>query len=309
MKIYSCIEDTIGKTPLVRLKNLEEKFSLKGKLFAKVEGGNPTGSVKDRTAKGLLDDAEKRGVLKKGGTVIEPTSGNTGIALAALCAVRGYKAIIVMPETMSIERRKLMRSYGAELVLTDGKRGMQGAIERANELKNQIPNSFIPDQFSNPANAEIHYLTTGAEIYGDLDGDVAAFVAGVGTGGTFTGAVKYLKEKNPKIKGVAIEPKTSAVLSGGKSGSHGLQGIGAGFIPKVLDLSLIDEIIQVSDGEAIESAKLLTKTEGISAGISSGAALFGALTIAKREEFSDKNVVVILPDSGAKYLSTALFED
>lgn len=303
------METLIGNTPLVRLKNLEEKFSLKGRIFAKIEGVNPTGSVKDRTAKGLLDDAERRGALKKGGVVIEPTSGNTGIALAALCATRGYRAIIVMPETMSVERRKLMGSYGAELVLTDGKRGMQGAIERANELKNQIPNSFIPDQFSNPANAEIHYQTTGAEIYKDLDGEIAAFVAGVGTGGTFTGATKYLKEKNPAIKGVAIEPKTSAVLTGGRAGAHGLQGIGAGFIPKVLDLSLIDEIVTVGDDEAIQAAKTLVKTEGISAGISSGAALVGALEIANREEFTDKNIVVLLPDTGAKYLSTALFED
>ncbi len=309
MKIYSSMQTLIGNTPLARLESLEKMFSLKGKLFAKIEGVNPTGSVKDRTAKGLLDDAEKRGILKKGGTVIEPTSGNTGIALAALCATRGYKAVIVMPETMSIERRKLMLSYGAELVLTDGKRGMQGAIERANELKAQTPNSFIPDQFSNPANAEVHYRTTGVEIYEDLDGDVAALVAGVGTGGTFTGAVKYLKEKNPEIKGVAIEPKTSAVLSGGKSGAHGLQGIGAGFIPKVLDLSLIDEIVTVSDEDAIKTAKTLAKKEGLSAGISSGAALFGGIEIAKREEFSGKNIVVILPDTGAKYLSTALFED
>lgn len=309
MKIFSSVEELVGNTPLLRLKNVEKKYSLKGKLYAKLEGVNPTGSVKDRAAKELLLDAETRGLLLPGGTVIEPTSGNTGIALAALCSVKGYKAIIVMPETMSIERRKLMRSYGAELVLTDGKKGMQGAIEKAKELKNTIPNSFIPDQFSNKANANAHYKTTGVEIYEDLDGEVHAFAATVGTGGTFTGTAKYLKEKNPNVKAFAIEPSESAVLSGEKSGAHGIQGIGAGFVPKVLDTELIDEVLKVSTNESINLAKMLAEVEGVSAGISCGAALFGGIEVAKREEFFGKNVVVILPDGAWKYLSTPLFED
>ena len=309
MKVFSSTENMIGNTPLVRLENIEKKYSLKGRLYAKLEGFNPTGSVKDRAAKGLLDDAEERGVLKKGGTVIEPTSGNTGIALAMLCALRGYKAIIVMPETMSVERRKLMLSYGAELVLTDGAKGMQGSIDKAIELQKSIPNSFIPDQFSNPANVMAHYKTTGAEIYDGLSGEVSAFVAGVGTGGTFTGTAKYLKERNPEIKAVAVEPKESAVLSGGKPGAHGIQGIGGGFVPKVLDMSLIDELFAVGTKESVETARMISKTEGISAGISSGAALFCAIELAKRAEFTDKNIVVVLPDTAAKYLSTELFGD
>ena len=309
LKVFSSAESMIGNTPLVRLQNVEKKYLLKGRLYAKMEGYNPTGSVKDRAAKGLLDDAEERGVLKKGGTVIEPTSGNTGIALAMLCALRGYKAIIVMPETMSVERRKLMLSYGAELVLTDGAKGMQGAIDKAIELQKQIPNSFIPDQFSNPANAKAHYKTTGVEIYDALSGSVAAFVAGVGTGGTFTGTARYLKEQNPAIRAVAVEPKESAVISGGKPGPHGIQGIGGGFVPKVLDTSLIDEVYAVGTQESVETAKMIVKTEGISAGISSGAALFCAIELAKRPEFTDKNIVVVLPDTAAKYLSTELFGD
>ena len=309
MKVFNSMEELVGNTPLLRLKNVEKEYSLKARLFAKLEGVNPTGSVKDRAAKELILDAEERGLLKKGGTVIEPTSGNTGIALAMLCKAKGYKAVIVMPETMSIERRKLMLSYGAELVLTDGDRGMQGAIEKAQELQKTIPNSFIPDQFSNPANWRAHYKTTGVEIYRDLDGDVSAFVASVGTGGTFTGTAKFLKEKNAFVKAFAVEPSESAVLSGEEKGAHGIQGIGAGFIPKVLDTQLIDEVIKVSTKQSVEYAKMLVKTEGVSAGISSGATVFGGIEVAKREEFAGKNVVVVLPDSAWKYLSTELFED
>ena len=309
MKVFNSMEELVGNTPLLRLKNIEKEYSLKARLFAKLEGVNPTGSVKDRTAKELILDAEERGLLEKGGTVIEPTSGNTGIALAMLCKAKGYKAIIVMPETMSIERRKLMLSYGAELVLTDGDRGMQGAIEKAQELQKTIPNSFIPDQFSTPANWRAHYKPTGVEIYQDLDGDVDAFVASVGTGGTFTGTAKFLKEKNAFVKAFAVEPSESAVLSGGEKGAHGIQGIGAGFIPKVLDMGLIDEVIKVSTRQSVEYAKMLVKAEGVSAGISSGAAVFGGIEVAKREEFAGKNVVVVLPDSAWKYLSTELFED
>lgn len=309
MKVFNSMEELVGNTPLLRLKNVEKEYSLKARLFAKLEGVNPTGSVKDRAAKELILDAEERGLLEKGGTVIEPTSGNTGIALAMLCKAKGYKAIIVMPETMSIERRKLMLSYGAELVLTDGEKGMQGAIEKAQELQKTIPNSFIPDQFSNPANWRAHYKTTGVEIYRDLDGDVSAFVASVGTGGTFTGTAKLLKEKNAFVKAFAVEPSESAVLSGGEKGAHGIQGIGAGFIPKVLDMGLIDEVIKVSTRQSVEYAKMLVKAEGVSAGISSGAAVFGGIEVAKREEFAGKNVVVVLPDSAWKYLSTELFED
>lgn len=309
MKVFNSMEELVGNTPLLRLRNVEREYSLKARLFAKLEGVNPTGSVKDRAAKELILDAEERGLLKKGGTVIEPTSGNTGIALAMLCKAKGYKAIIVMPETMSIERRKLMLSYGAELVLTDGDKGMQGAIEKAQELQKTIPNSFIPDQFSNPANWRAHYKTTGVEIYQDLDGAVDAFVASVGTGGTFTGTAKFLKEKNAFTKAFAVEPSESAVLSGGEKGTHGIQGIGAGFIPKVLDMGLIDEVIKVSTKQSVECAKMLVKTEGVSAGISSGAAVFGGIEVAKREEFAGKNVVVVLPDSAWKYLSTELFED
>lgn len=301
------MQTVIGNTPLIRLEKIEREFCLKGRLYAKLESYNPTGSIKDRTAKGLLDDAERRGVLKRGGTVIEPTSGNTGIALAMLCKLRGYKAVIVMPETMSEERRKLMLDHGAELVLTDGAKGMQGAIERANELLKTTENAFIPDQFSNPAGAQIHYETTGKELLKDLNGEISAFVAGVGTGGTFTGVTKRLKESIPSVKGIAVEPKTSAVLSGEQSGAHGIQGIGAGFIPKVLDRSLIDEVLKISDGESVETAKLVFALEGISAGISSGANLFGAIQIAKRAEYAGKNIVTVFPDDASKYRSTGLF--
>lgn len=301
------MEGLIGNTPLVRLENIEKKFALKAKLYAKLESFNPTGSIKDRTAKGILDDAEKRGVLQKGGTVIEPTSGNTGIALALLCSLRGYKAIIVMPDSMSMERRQLMKAYGATLVLTDGKLGMTGAIEKAKDLQKEL-GGFIPDQFNNPANALAH-LKTGEELYEDLNGEISAFVAGVGTGGTFTGVARYLKEQASSVYAVAVEPKTSAVLSGGKAGSHGLQGIGAGFIPSVLDESLIDEIFPVADETAYEFAREVNKTEGISAGISAGAALAVAVDVARRAEFEGKNVAVIFPDSGSKYLSSGLYED
>ena len=309
MKIYSSMETLIGNTPLVRLKNLEEKFSLKGRIFAKIEGVNPTGSVKDRTAKGLLDDAERRGALKKGGVVIEPTSGNTGIALAALCATRGYRAIIVMPETMSVERRQLMKAYGAELVLTEGAKGMKGAIAKAQELATEIPNSFIPSQFTNPANPKAHKENTGPEIYEDTDGKVDIFVAGVGTGGTVTGVGEYLKSKNPNVKVVAVEPATSAVLSTGVAGAHKIQGIGAGFVPEVLNTKIYDEIITVTNEDAFATGKLIGKSEGILVGISSGAATWAAIELAKREENAGKNIVVLLPDTGDRYLSTPLFAD
>lgn len=309
MKVYPNAQTLIGNTPLVRLTATERAFGLKGRLFAKLEFFNPTGSVKDRTAKGLIDDAENRGKLKKGGTVIEPTSGNTGIALAMLCAQRGYRAVIVMPETMSIERRRIMQSYGAQLVLTEGSKGMAGAIARARELESEIENSFIPDQFENPANAAVHYNTTGVEIYDALDGDVSAFVTGVGTGGTFTGIARYLKEKNPAVFAAAVEPSSSNVLSGGKAGKHAIQGIGAGFIPGVLDRRLIDEVITCTDADSIRLARFLAKEEGLSVGISSGASLFGGIALATRKELEGKNVVTLFPDGGAKYLSTELFED
>lgn len=307
--IYTSVEQLIGKTPLVELTNIEKKYDLKAKLLAKVEFFNPGGSVKDRVAKAMLDDAEEKGILTKDSVIIEPTSGNTGIGLALMSVARGYRCIIVMPDTMSMERRMLMKAYGAELVLTDGVKGMTGAIEKAEELAKEIPNSFIPGQFENPSNAKAHYLTTGPEIYADTDGNVDIFVAGVGTGGTLTGTGRYLKEQKPDIKVVAVEPKDSAVLSGKPAGAHGLQGIGAGFVPGVLDTNVYDEIIPVSNEDAYAFGKMIGRTEGILVGISAGAALFAAIELAKKEENAGKNIVVILPDTGDRYLSTTMFED
>ena len=306
--IYTSVEQLIGKTPLVELTKIEKKYDLKAKLLAKVEFFNPGGSVKDRVAKAMLDDAEEKGILTKDSVIIEPTSGNTGIGLALMSVARGYRCIIVMPDTMSMERRMLMKAYGAELVLTDGAKGMTGAIAKAEELAKEIPNSFIPGQFDNPANAKAHYLTTGPEIYEDTDGNVDIFVAGVGTGGTLTGTGRYLKEQKPDVKVVAVEPKSSAVLSGKPAGAHGLQGIGAGFIPKVLDTSIYDEIMPVSNEDAFACGKMIGRTEGILVGISAGAALFAAIELAKKEENAGKNIVVILPDTGDRYLSTTMFE-
>lgn len=307
--IYTSVEQLIGKTPLVELTNIEKKYDLKAKLLAKVEFFNPGGSVKDRVAKAMLDDAEEKGILTKDSVIIEPTSGNTGIGLALMSVARGYRCIIVMPDTMSMERRMLMKAYGAELVLTDGAKGMTGAIAKAEELAKEIPNSFIPGQFENPSNAKAHYLTTGPEIYADTDGNVDIFVAGVGTGGTLTGTGRYLKEQKPDIKVVAVEPKDSAVLSGKPAGAHGLQGIGAGFIPGVLDTNVYDEIIPVSNEDAYAFGKMIGRTEGILVGISAGAALFATIELAKKEENAGKNIVVILPDTGDRYLSTTMFED
>lgn len=308
-KIYTSAEQLIGKTPLMELKGLEEEFQLKARLLGKLESVNPGGSVKDRVAMNLIDDAEKKGLLKKGSVIIEPTSGNTGIGLAVIAAVRGYRAIIVMPESMSEERKKLMKAYGAELVLTDGTKGMKGAIEKAEELANDIPHSFIPGQFVNPANAEAHYLTTGPEIWEDTDGDVDFFVAGVGTGGTITGTGRYLKEKKASVKVIAVEPSNSAVLSGEKAGPHNLQGIGAGFIPEVLDTSVYDEVVAVCDEDAYECGRAMGRREGLLVGITSGAALYAGIELAKKEENAGKTIVVLLPDTGDRYLSTALFEE
>ena len=308
-KIYTSAEQLIGKTPLMELKGLEEEFQLKARLLGKLESVNPGGSVKDRVAMNLIDDAEKKGLLKKGSVIIEPTSGNTGIGLAVIAAVRGYRAIIVMPESMSEERKKLMKAYGAELVLTDGAKGMTGAIEKAEELENEIPDSFIPGQFVNPANAEAHYLTTGPEIWEDTDGDVDFFVAGVGTGGTITGTGRYLKEKKASVKVIAVEPSNSAVLSGEKAGPHNLQGIGAGFIPEVLDTSVYDEVVAVCDEDAYECGRAMGRREGLLVGITSGAALYAGIELAKKEENAGKTIVVLLPDTGDRYLSTALFEE
>ena len=307
-KIYTSIDQLVGRTPIVELTHVEKAFDLKAKLLAKVEYFNPAGSVKDRIAKAMIDDAEASGKLKEGSVIIEPTSGNTGIGLCSVAAARGYRIIIVMPETMSIERRKLMLGYGAELVLTEGAKGMKGAIAKANELAAEIPDSFIPGQFVNPANPKAHYEHTAPEIYEDTDGKVDAFVAGVGTGGTITGVGRYLKEKNPNVKVVAVEPLTSAVLSTGVAGAHKIQGIGAGFVPDVLDTKVYDEIIPVSNEDAFETGKLVGKKEGFLVGISSGAALFAAIQLAKRKEFEGKNIVVLLPDTGDRYLSTPLFE-
>ena len=307
-KIYTSADELIGSTPLLELKGVEKALSLKAKIFAKLEYFNPSGSVKDRIAKAMIDDAEKRGVLKPGSVIIEPTSGNTGIGLAAVAAMRGYRIIIVIPETMSVERRQLMKAYGAELVLTPGAKGMKGAIEEAERLAAETPDSFIPGQFTNPANPAAHKATTGPEIWNDTDGSVDIFVAGVGTGGTLSGTGEYLKEKKPSVKVVAVEPATSAVLSTGKAGSHKIQGIGAGFVPKVLNTEVYDEIIAVSNEDAFDYGRLVGKKEGVLVGISAGAALKAAVELAQRAENEGKNIVVIFPDTGDRYLSTALFE-
>ena len=307
--IYTSVEQLIGKTPLVELTNIEKKYDLKAKLLAKVEFFNPGGSAKDRVAKAMLDDAEEKGLLTKDSVIIEPTSGNTGIGLALMSVARGYRCIIVMPDTMSMERRMLMKAYGAELVLTEGAKGMAGAIAKAEELAKEIPHSFIPGQFENPANAKAHYETTGPEIYEACDGRVDIFVAGVGTGGTITGTGRFLKEHKNDVKVVAVEPEASAVLSGKPAGPHGLQGIGAGFIPGVLDTSVYDEIVCVSNEEAYACGKMIGRTEGILVGISAGAALHAAIETAKKEENAGKNIVVLLPDTGDRYLSTTMFED
>ena len=305
--IYTSAEQLIGGTPLLELCNVEKKLGLKAKLLAKLEYFNPAGSVKDRVGLAMIDDAEEKGILKPGATIIEPTSGNTGIGLALVAAARGYRAIIVMPDSMSMERRMLMGAYGAELVLTPGKEGMTAAIAKAEELAASIPGSFIPDQFNNPANAAAHYRTTGPEIWQDTDGHVDAFVAGVGTGGTITGTGRYLKEQNPDLKVVAVEPADSPLLSGGKAGPHGLQGIGANFVPGVLDTGVYDEIACVTTEQAYEAARMLGKTEGVLVGISAGAALHAAVEMAKREEYAGKTIVVLLPDTGDRYLSTPMF--
>ena len=307
--IYTSADQLIGKTPLLELTHVEEKLGLKAKILAKLEYFNPAGSVKDRIAKAMIDDAEKKGLLKQGSVIIEPTSGNTGIGLAAVAAARGYRIIIVMPETMSVERRQLMKAYGAELVLTEGSKGMKGAIAKANELAQEIPDSYIPGQFVNPANPEAHRATTGPEIYADTDGNVDFFVAGVGTGGTVTGVGEYLKSQNPEIKVVAVEPATSAVLSTGVAGAHKIQGIGAGFVPDVLNTKVYDEIIAVQNEDAFKTGKLIGKSEGVLVGISSGAAAWAAIELAKRPENEGKTIVVLLPDTGDRYLSTPLFAD
>lgn len=308
-KIYTSIDQLIGKTPLVELKHLEEKYQLPARILAKLEYFNPAGSVKDRIAKAMIDDAEARGLLKPGATIIEPTSGNTGIGLAAVAAARGYRIIIVMPETMSVERRQLMRAYGAELVLTEGAKGMKGAIAKADELAKEIENSFIPGQFVNPANPAVHRATTGPEIWEDTDGNVDIFVAGVGTGGTVTGVGEYLKSQKPDIRVVAVEPATSPVLSTGKAGAHKIQGIGAGFVPDVLNTAVYDEVLPVSNEDAFATGKEIGRAEGVLVGISSGAAAYAAIQLAKRPENQGKTIVVILPDTGDRYLSTPLFAE
>ncbi len=307
-KIYKSATELIGHTPLLELTNLEKKYDLKARILAKVEYFNPAGSVKDRIAKEMIEAAEKEGKLKPGSTIIEPTSGNTGIGLAAIAAAKGYRIIIVLPETMSVERRNIIKAYGAELVLTEGAKGMKGAIAKAEELHSEIENSFIPAQFENPANPEAHYKTTGPEIWEDADGEVDAFVAGVGTGGTISGVGKFLKEKKSDVKVIAVEPATSPVLSEGRSGSHKIQGIGAGFVPNTLDTKIYDEVIPVENEAAFETSKDLTRTEGFQTGISSGAALFAALELAKRPEYAGKTIVALLPDSGDRYYSTDLFK-
>ena len=307
MKVYERIIDTIGNTPLVRLQKLEEKFGLKAKLIAKVESFNPAGSVKDRIAKSMIEDAYKKGLIKEDTVLIEPTSGNTGIGLSMVAAALGLRIIITMPETMSVERRNLLKAYGAELVLTDGAKGMKGAISKAEELAKEIPNAFIPSQFTNMANPNMHYLTTGPEIYNDTDGSVDIFVAGVGTGGTISGTGKFLKEKKPEVKVIAVEPESSPVLSKGTPGPHKIQGIGAGFVPETLDTKIYDEIITISNEEAFGKGRLCAQTEGILIGISSGASLAAAIKLAKREENSGKTIVVLFPDTGERYLSTAMF--
>ena len=308
-KIYKSADQLIGKTPLLEFTHIEKAENLQAKIIAKLEYFNPAGSVKDRIAKAMIEDAEQKGLLKPGSVIIEPTSGNTGIGLAAVAAAKGYKIIIVMPETMSVERRQLMKAYGAELVLTEGAKGMKRAIAKASELAQQTPNSFIPGQFVNPANPKIHRETTGPEIWEDTDGKVDIFVAGVGTGGTITGVGEFLKSKNPNIKVVAVEPATSAVLSTGVAGAHKIQGIGAGFVPDVLNTKIYDEIIPVKNEDAFITGKLIGKKEGVLVGISSGAALWAGIELAKRPENKGKNIVVLLPDTGDRYLSTALFAD
>ena len=307
--IYTSADQLIGKTPLLELTNIEKKLGLNAKILAKLEYFNPAGSVKDRIAKAMIDDAEAKGLLKEGSVIIEPTSGNTGIGLAAVAAARGYRIIIVMPETMSVERRQLMKAYGAELVLTDGTKGMKGAIAKADELAAQIEGAFIPGQFVNPANPAAHIATTGPEIFEDTDGKVDIFVAGVGTGGTVTGVGEYLKSQNPAVKVVAVEPESSPVLSKGTAGAHKIQGIGAGFVPDVLNTNIYDEVIPVSNEDAFATGKLIGKTEGVLVGISSGAAAHAAIALAKRPENAGKNIVVLLPDTGDRYLSTPLFQD
>ncbi len=307
-RIYTAVDQLIGHTPLLELTGIEKELGLKARLLAKLEAFNPAGSVKDRVALRMIDDAEERGVLKPGATIIEPTSGNTGIGLCAVAAARGYKVIIVMPETMSVERRQLMRAYGAELVLTEGAKGMSGAIARADELAKETLGSFIPGQFVNPANPAAHYATTGPELWADTDGKIDWFVAGVGTGGTITGTGKYLKEQDPAVKIIAVEPTDSPVLSGGKAGPHPLQGIGAGFVPEILDTGIYDEIIPVTGPDAYAMGRLLGRREGVLAGISAGAALWAAVEVAKRPEAAGKTVVALLPDTGDRYLSTPLFE-
>ena len=307
--IYTSADQLIGKTPLLELTHIEKKFDLKAKILAKLEYFNPAGSVKDRVARAMIDDAEASGKLKPGSVIIEPPSGNTGIGLASVAAARGYRIIIVMPETMSVERRQLMKAYGAELVLSDGAKGMKGAIAKADELAKETPNSFIPGQFVNPANPKAHFETTGPEIWEDTDGKVDYFVAGVGTGGTITGVGEFLKSKDASVKVVAVEPKTSAVLSTGVAGPHKIQGIGAGFVPDVLDTKVYDEIIPVENEDAFVTGKLVGRSEGVLVGISSGAALWAAIEVAKRPENAGKNIVVLLPDTGDRYLSTPLFAD
>ncbi|MBR1419386.1 MAG: cysteine synthase A [Synergistaceae bacterium] len=306
-KIYTSVGQLVGRTPILELKNIEAKLNLKAKILAKLEYFNPAGSVKDRIALAMIDEAEKSGKLNKYSVLIEPTSGNTGVGLAAIAASRGYRIIIVMPDSMSIERRQLMTAYGAELVLTEGAKGMAGAIEKANELLKEIDNSFIAGQFVNPANPKAHFETTGPEIYEDTDGKVDIFIAGVGTGGTLTGTGEYLRSKNKNIKVIAVEPASSPVLSGGKAGSHKIQGIGAGFVPEVLNTKIYDEIIKVENEAAFETAKLLGRTEGVLAGISSGAALWAAISTARKPENANKNIVALLPDTGERYLSSGIF--
>ena len=307
--VYTSADQLIGKTPLLELTHIEKKLGLNARILAKLEYFNPAGSVKDRIAKAMIDDAEEKGLLKPGSVIIEPTSGNTGIGLASVAAARGYRLVIVMPETMSVERRQIMKAYGAELVLTDGSQGMRGAIEKADELAKEIPNSFIPGQFVNPANPKAHFEHTGPEIFEDTDGEVDIFVAGVGTGGTVTGVGQYLKSRKPEVRVVAVEPASSAVLSTGVAGPHKIQGIGAGFVPKVLDTKVYDEIITVSNEDAFATGKLIGKSEGVLVGISSGAAVHAAVELAGRQENAGKTIVVLLPDTGDRYLSTPLFAD
>ena len=307
--VYTSADQLIGKTPLLELTHIEKKLGLNARILAKLEYFNPAGSVKDRIAKAMIDDAEEKGLLKPGSVIIEPTSGNTGIGLASVAAARGYRLVIVMPETMSVERRQIMKAYGAELVLTDGSQGMKGAIEKADELTKEIPNSFIPGQLVNPANPKAHFEHTGPEIFEDTDGEVDIFVAGVGTGGTVTGVGQYLKSRKPEVRVIAVEPASSAVLSTGVAGPHKIQGIGAGFVPKVLDTKVYDEIITVSNEDAFATGKLIGKSEGVLVGISSGAAVYAAVELAGRQENAGKTIVVLLPDTGDRYLSTPLFAD